>query len=167
MLSVITIAVTAVLLATSAVAAPPTNETAEQLLAVLQTERQLIEKLSKLDELNRRSFLERFGPGATLTSDQQRAVEIAVNTASQVMRRELAWPTVKPGLILIIKETFEPEELAGILAFYATPAGQAFLRKFPLVEQKSAQHINALAGPAFQKVQAEIEKALDEANLPR
>ena len=167
MLKLLAIVTSAALLANSAAAAPPTNEASEQLLAVLQTASQLEGKLAVLDEMNRRSFSERFGKGKSLTSDQQRSVNVAVTTASQLMRQELAWSNVKPGLIRIIQDTFDQQELDGILSFYATPAGQAFLRKFPLIEQKSARHINALAGPALQKVQTAIENALDDAKLPK
>ena len=149
------------LLSAKVIAAPPSDERAERLLAVLQTAKQLDDKLAALEAMNRRSFAEKISGGQPLTTEQQAALDRAVSKVSQIMRTELAWSRVKPGLIRIVQETFEQDELDGILNFYSTPAGKALLAKFPQVEQRSARHVLTLGSEAMKKLEGVAERELE------
>ncbi len=162
-----TLALCATILSTNVIAAPPTDERAEALLAVLQAEKQMEAKLDALDSMNRRGFSEKLAGGKQLTSEQQTAVERAVGKISQIMRTELAWPKVKPGLVRIVQETFERDELDGILAFYETPTGKAFLAKFPQIEQRSARHMLNLGNAAMKKIEGVAESELEPVKPPK
>jgi hypothetical protein len=43
----------------------------------------------------------------------------------------------KPALAKVYTDTYTEEEIDGILAFYKSPAGKAFLQKMPEVMQRS------------------------------
>jgi len=43
----------------------------------------------------------------------------------------------KPALVKVYTDTYTEEDLDGILAFYKSPAGKAFLQKMPEVMQRS------------------------------
>lgn len=125
-----------VLVTTSAMATPLSEEDAEKVLIVLQTEKHLQEMLVALEELNHRSFAERIGMGKPLTAEQQEAVETAVSTASQIIRTELAWRLIKPDLIRIIQKTFDGEELSSVWNKYTTSPGKELPEKLNLFEEK-------------------------------
>jgi hypothetical protein len=147
---------------TAAIAIPPSEENAERMLIVLQTEKHHQERLAALDALNRHSFTERIGRGMPLTAEQRETVETAVATASQIVRTELAWTRIKPDLIRIIQETYDDEELSSILRLYATAADNALPLKFFSVEERLAKYMLDRMNAAGPMIQAGIEGDLRE-----
>jgi len=68
----------------------------------------------------------------------------------------LAWNKLEPMYVSIYKESFTEEEVAGIVAFYKTPAGQAVINKLPTLLQKTmaeVQKIIADLTPQLQQIQ--------------
>ncbi len=70
---------------------------------------------------------------------------------------------MKPEYVRLYDEVYSDEELNGILAFYKSPAGQAFLNKMPLLMTKSmeiAQRRMAAVMPELQRITKEaVEKS--------
>lgn len=52
------------------------------------------------------------------------------------MHDEMSWAKMKPQYVRLYVETFDQDEVDGLLAFYATPAGQAMINKMPIVMPK-------------------------------
>jgi hypothetical protein len=52
----------------------------------------------------------------------------------------------KPALVKIYTDTYTEEEIGGILAFYKSPIGKAFLQKMPEVMQRSMPVMMQLMG---------------------
>ncbi|MGI8988284.1 MAG: DUF2059 domain-containing protein [Bryobacteraceae bacterium] len=48
----------------------------------------------------------------------------------------MSWERIKPAYIKLWDETFTAGEIAGIVDFYKTPAGQAMVEKMPIVTSK-------------------------------
>lgn len=161
-MKVLLFALCTALVTTFAMATTPSEEDAEKMLIVLQTEKHLQERLAALDKLNRRSFAERIGSGKPLTAEQRAAVETAVVTASQIVRSELSWEIIKTDLIRIIREIFDGDELKSILSLYATSTESVLpgkLRDFEeILHRYMLDRINAL-GPWLD---AEIDRELRE-----
>ena len=57
----------------------------------------------------------------------------------QVMSEELCWDKMKEDYVGLYATTFTAEELQGLIAFYQSPAGQAFIVKQPALMQASMQ----------------------------
>ncbi len=57
----------------------------------------------------------------------------------QVMSEELRWEKMKEDYVGLYATTFTPEELQGLITFYQSPAGQAFIAKQPALMQASMQ----------------------------
>ncbi len=51
------------------------------------------------------------------------------NKVQPVIEKEVTWDKLKPEIIGIYRETFTEDELRGIIAFFRSPAGQAFREK--------------------------------------
>lgn len=65
----------------------------------------------------------------------------------------------KPGLVKVYIDTYTEQELDGILAFYKSPAGKAFLQKMPEVMQRSIPVMMQM----MSDVQPEIQKMIEGA----
>lgn len=55
----------------------------------------------------------------------------------EIIMKELSWENIKGDYIELYAEVFTIEELKGLIAFYESPAGQAFVKKQPELNQKS------------------------------
>jgi hypothetical protein len=87
------------------------------------------------------------------TPKQQRAIDNMKDKMLVVMRGELAWERMEPLYIRVYRESLSEEEVAGMLEFYRTPAGQALIRKMPLMMQKIMPEIQGLMSSAMPKMQ--------------
>ncbi len=63
---------------------------------------------------------------------------------------------LKPLFLKVYMDTYTEEELDGILAFYKSPAGQAFVAKTPQLMQRSMQ--------LMQEQMANVQPRLEEAS---
>ena len=61
------------------------------------------------------------------------------NQLVDVIRKGLNWKEMKPRMAALYGEVFSEEELASIVAFYKTEAGQSFLKKMPALMTRSMQ----------------------------
>ncbi len=64
-------------------------------------------------------------------------MKTAMDTAMDAVAQELSWEKMKDDYITIYAETFTEKELRGIIAFYKSPAGQAFKKKQPELMERS------------------------------
>ncbi len=62
----------------------------------------------------------------------------------------------------IYMESFTQDEVDGMLAFYATPAGQALIKKMPVAMQKTMEAMQQMMGPMMQKLQAIQSESIAE-----
>jgi hypothetical protein len=63
----------------------------------------------------------------------------------------------RPGLAKAYTDTYTEEEIDGILAFYKSPAGKAFLRKMPEVTQRSAPVLMQMMGDLEPQIRTIVE----------
>lgn len=82
-----------------------------------------------------------------------------------VMRQEVTWQKPKPVHVQLYRETFDQEEIDGLVAFHASPAGQAFVDKMPVVLQESMAISQSLMQPLFPKMTAAMQEAMTEAKI--
>jgi hypothetical protein len=64
----------------------------------------------------------------------------------------LNWDTLLPMYMRIYQESFTQDELDGMTAFYKTPAGQAVVRKMPLVMQRVLGEMQVMLKPMQEKI---------------
>lgn len=68
------------------------------------------------------------------------ASEMAKSFQSQMMdlmAKEMNWDNVKQDYISVYVDTFTEQELKGIIGFYKSPAGKAFVKKSPEMMKRS------------------------------
>ena len=76
-----------------------------------------------------------------------------------IIDSKLDWQKMKPQLLKIYSDMFTKDELAGITAFYRSPAGQAEMRKMPEVAYKT----NLLGQQQLASVQPDLQKVMTDA----
>jgi hypothetical protein len=155
----------AVLLASFGVqAAPASQESVEKLLSVTKSEAMMDSLYSGMDQVMRQS-IEQSLQGKTITAEQRRALDAVPGKFVAVMREEMSWQKMKPQFISLYRDTFEQEEVDGMLAFYASPAGQALINKMPVVMQKSLALSQSLLQSVLPKMRVAMEEAMREAKI--
>ena len=81
----------------------------------------------------------------------------------------LNWDALLPMYLRIYRESFTQDELDGMTAFYKTPAGQAVVRKMPVVMQRVFGEMQVMLKPMqerIQQIQQETVRELQEASGP-
>lgn len=76
---------------------------------------------------------------------------------------ELSWEKMKADYIALYAETFTEQELKDTVAFYKSPAGQAFVKKQPELMKRSMEISQKLMMQIMPKIQAMTEELKQEA----
>lgn len=99
--------------------------------------------------------------GKKMTPGQEVVLKTKFSEIIKMLQKELSWEVIEPITVKAYMEELTQEEVSGILAFYATPAGLAHINKLPRIVQKSqaemTKHTQASMG--------EIIKVLKEMNV--
>jgi hypothetical protein len=149
----------------SAHAIPASQESVEKLLAVTKVESTLETMYSGIEQVMRQS-MKQAAQGKPLSPEQQRVFDTVPARFVAVMREEMNWQKMKPLYVQLYRETFEQEEVDGLLVFYASPAGRAFVNKMPIVMQKSMALSQSLMQSVIPKMTAAMKDAMTEAKIP-
>lgn len=147
-------------------AAPASAESIERLLAMTRVESLLDTVYGNTEQMMRQSMRQTLG-SRPLTAEQQRVVDELPGKFVATMRQEFNWSTLKPLYVRIYQESFEQAEIDGLIAFYASPAGQAFIDKMPLVMQKSMTLVQEQMRTLMPRMGQVIEQTMRDAKIPR
>ncbi len=142
-------------------AAVPTPESIETLLGLTQAENNLNRMFDQLAPAMRSGVLNAMKV-QSLTQAQEGIVARYTATYVKSVKEQYGWSFVKPTIVQIYRETFTDEEINGQIAFYRSPAGEAAIKKTPLVAQKSAlatqSHVNSLTPKINEAMKALLEE---------
>jgi hypothetical protein len=152
------------LLSAHAPAAPASAESVDRLLKVARVEAMLDSMYATLEQIVRGSMQQAIA-GRPVTPEQQRAIDAMPAKLMTVVRQEFTWDVLRPQYARLYGETFSQEEIDGLVAFYESPAGQAFVSKMPIVLQKSVALSQAQMKVLLPKMNAAIAEAIRDAKL--
>ncbi len=133
-----------------------------KLLVVTKSENMMEAALSSMENTMRHTFSE-LRKGQQISPEQQRIRDAAQEKLVNVMREEISWEKFKKIYIAIYKETFTQEEIDGLIAFYKSPAGSAFVEKMPIVIQKVTVEMQSIAAPVMEKMRVAARQIAVEA----
>ncbi|MEQ1742599.1 MAG: DUF2059 domain-containing protein [Candidatus Nitrotoga sp.] len=142
----------------TATAAPASESSIKQLLAVTQVQKLLDDMRVQFDSLMNNAVQQAL-KGNTPTPRQQQATNNMKNRMVALMKGELAWEKIEPMYLRLYKESFSEEEIGSMLSFYRTPGGQALINKMPELMQKTMLEIQMMlsgATPQMQKIQQDF-----------
>ncbi len=152
--------------ASLAQAAPASPESIERLLVLTRVESLLDSIYASTEQMMRQSMRQTLGD-RPLSADQQRVVDDLPGRFGKILRQEFNWSTLKPLYVRVYQESFEQSEIDGLIDFYASPTGQAFVAKMPMVMQKSMTLMQEQMRTIMPRMTREIDHALQDAKIPR
>lgn len=83
------------------------------------------------------------------------------------MKAELSWDKMKDLYIQVYSETFTQEDINGLLEFYGSPAGKAFVAKMPMVMQRTMTLMQEKMGPMMRNMEQSLREAVREVEALR
>jgi hypothetical protein len=153
-------------LSMGAQAAPPSDEAVDQLLTAMHVQRTLDAMLGNMEQVMRQTMATAI-QGKTLTAEQRQTIDAAPARLAQVLRDELSWTSMRPVYAQVYRESFSDEEIAGLTAFYNSPAGMAFTDRMPLVMQKTNAIMLERMGPMMERMKKAAQQAVEDAKTAR
>ncbi len=148
----------------SAHAAPPSDASIATLLSVTQSDKMMDTLYANMEQMIRQG-MQAATKGKALTAQQARVMELAPARLAKVMREEITWAKLEPMMVQIYRDNFEQAEVDGLIAFYQSPVGQAFVAKMPVVMQRSMEASQQQLQAFMPKLQAEMVEVMKEARL--
>jgi hypothetical protein len=94
--------------------------------------------------------------GLELNSQQEKLVLVCYEKINQTLAATLNWSKLEPAYEDVYAQTYTEEELDGVLAFYKSPAGKAYMAKTPIITDKTI----AISNDAFAAVLPKIKALL-------
>ena len=152
--------------AAQAAAAPASPQSIETLLALTKVEATLESLYSGMEQMMRQGMRQATQDKA-VSPEQQRILDAMPGKFAAVIRTEMSWSKMKPLYVQLYAETFDQAEIDGLVAFYRSPPGQAFVNKMPIVMQKSLAISQGQIQNLIPKMKAAMDQALEEAKIGR
>jgi uncharacterized protein len=159
------------LIATLAIAIQPvaaedqaSEASVRDLLEVTQSRRLLDGLQGQMDAFIKEA-MGRALAGKTPTVEQQAILDEFRAKLVALFQEEMKWELLEPRFIEIYRQSFTEQEIAGMLEFYRTAAGQAVISKMPVVMQHSMalmQEMMISVSPKLRALQAEALEKLDK-----
>lgn len=146
-------------------AAPPSDASINQLLELSKAGALMDSVWAQMDGFMKTS-MQQVTKGKPLSADEQVIMDKQQTKMIAIMKDELSWAKIKGGFVQVYRETFTQEEVDGIIAFYKSPTGQAFIDKQPALMKNTMTLMQQRMGPIMQKIQqmtAETAKELKAA----
>jgi hypothetical protein len=142
-------------------AVPPSDESILKMMNALQLQTTLDQMVAQLDA-GMKAGLQQLMQGKELTPLQTAQVGQLQTRMSATIKDELSFAKVKDVYLQAYRETFTQDEVNGINAFYASPAGKAMIEKIPLATKKAQTLLQARMGPMIQKIKTMQQEFTNE-----
>jgi hypothetical protein len=146
---------------TTTQAAPPSDASINQLLEVSKAGKLMDSVWAQMDGFMKTS-MQQVTKGKPLSAAEQAIMDKQQTKMIAIMKDELSWAKIKDGFVQVYRETFSQEEVDGIIAFYKSPAGQAFIDKQPALMKNTMTLMQQRMGPIMQKIQQMTEETAKE-----
>jgi hypothetical protein len=154
----VVVALLAVLALQPAVAqdAKASEESVKRLFEVMHTSQMLDSIITQMDASMR------LGMGAALrgqevTPDQQKIIDEMRTKVLVLVKDDLNWPSMRPTMVQVYRNTFSQREVDDMLKFYGSPSGQAVVAKLPLAMQRATDSMRERIGDLAPKI-AQLQK---------
>jgi uncharacterized protein len=100
--------------------------------------------------------------GQDVTPERQAILDRMQARIAAVTSDLLSWDTLLPVYLRTYRASFTQSEIDGVLKFYKSPAGRAYVKKMPLVMQNVMQEMQGLIKPMQEKMVAIQKESMQE-----
>jgi hypothetical protein len=143
-----------------AIAAEPSAASralAEKLLDVMQTQRLMEEQFEAMRKTQLDAFQQLTQAQATSPETKKRAQAVQTEMM-KLMKEEFAWKDMEAEFAAAYASTFTEDELRGLIVFYESPVGRAFIAKTPELTERTV----AISTARLQALMPRIQRLLME-----
>jgi hypothetical protein len=137
-----------------------------QLLEITRSRKLMDDTMGQMDSYMRTAMNQALG-GKIPTADEQAILDDMNRKVVALMQQEVRWDILEPKFIALYRQSFTEQEIAGMLSFYRTPAGQAVITKMPVVMQNTMATMQDLMGMMVPQMQAIQNEALQRLKAKR
>lgn len=137
---------------------------AEELLTVMKMQ----DAIEKSFEMAKQMIPAQMEKMAQEDGDTNAPADMSALTGKMMdmIAEEFSWNKLKTDYIALYAETFTEQELKDMVAFYKSPAGQAYINKQPELMKRSVELTQKLMIKVMPKVRAMAEDARKKAPPP-
>ena len=100
--------------------------------------------------------------GQSITPERQAILDRMAAKMSAVVTDMLNWDQLLPIYLNTYRESFSQDEIDGVIKFYKSAAGQAYVKKLPLVMQNGMREMQGLLQPLQEKMMAIQRESLQD-----
>lgn len=150
---------------TATFAAPASDEKVRELFDAMQL-RNMLDDVRHQYSRNFSELIQLSLNGMEPTPRQSLVIDKMKGRMAAVMQAEMTWARMEPIYLSIYRDSFSDEEIAGMLAFYRSPAGKAVVARMPAVTQKMMAEMQTLTigvQPKLQDIYTDFSKEMDAA----
>jgi hypothetical protein len=153
---------------TAAFAAPASESSIRELLAVTRAEKLLDTMLGQFDTV-RKNAVQLALAGNSPSPEEQQSIDRMTRKTIGLLQAELTWEKLEPVYLRLYQDSFSEEEVQAMLDFYRSPAGQSVIGKMPVLMQRSMAEVQAMLAaltPKMQKILQDFAAEMKEARSP-
>ncbi len=153
-----------ILMSTGAIAAnnAPASDASIREMLELTNARQIIEGVKGQMGAMMNTAMQNATKGQTLTPDRQAVIDRMSAKMSAVASDMLTWDALLPIYMRTYRDSFTQDEIDGVIKFYKSAAGQAYVKKLPLVMQNVMREMQGVMKPAQEKMMAIQRETMQE-----
>jgi hypothetical protein len=129
---------------------------AQELVALLHTDHMVKQVADNINKQISDAAEKVTGPDASAESKAK--LSDFEKKVADMIDAQVGWKVMEPEFISIYEKTYTEEEIDGIIAFYKSPAGLAFLQKTPTINSQISQ----LTQPRLTTLQTEVRQAFQD-----
>jgi hypothetical protein len=141
--------------------APVSDASIRELLDVTNAQ-QMIEGLKGQMAATMNSAMQNATKGQTITPARQEILDRMRAKMSAVVTDTLNWDQLLPIYMRTFRATFTQDEIDGVIKFYKSPAGRAYVKKMPLAMQNVMKEMPEYIKSLQERMAAIQKEAIQE-----
>ncbi|MDL2283937.1 DUF2059 domain-containing protein [Oxalobacter sp. OttesenSCG-928-P03] len=138
---------------------PASKASIEQLLEVTETKQMYdatMQEMTKMVDQSTARVMTR------IPAEKQAKFKQVMVQLDAIIKEEMSWEKMKPQYVQIYAETFTQQEIDDLAAFYQTPSGKSFIKKQPLVIQRTSAISQEKMGVMLERFSSMMQKVMSE-----
>jgi hypothetical protein len=141
--------------------APASDASIREMLE-LTNARQMIEGMKGQMTTTMNTAMQNATKDQTVTPERQAILDRMRAKMSTVVTDMLNWDDFLPMYLRTFRESFTQDEIDGVIKFYKSPAGRAYVKKLPLVMQNVMREMPEFIKPLQEKMLAIQKESMQE-----
>jgi hypothetical protein len=128
----------------------------DRLLQVMRA-RETVEAMWPQIEASQRQMVQGALAGKTLDADKRARLDALLARNNARIHEAMSWDKLEPLYRDIYRKTFSAGDMAAMIDFYGSPAGQFVLEKMPQLMQHMMEAMQQLLVPMLRQIQQDVQ----------